>query len=80
MVTAVETAPGTDPDRASFITAMEAAKDQLAVLAQAHPGDQVLEPVPVRCSAPGQAQVGIDHLDGRSLFNLLCERGQVIPV
>ena len=29
MVTAVETCPGTDPDRASFTTAMEAAKDQL---------------------------------------------------
>ena len=33
-------------------------------LAQADPGDQVLEPVAVRCRAPGQAQVGIDHLDG----------------
>lgn len=30
MVTAIDTAPGTDPDRASFTTAMEAAKDQLA--------------------------------------------------
>ena len=29
MVDAVETCPGTDPDRASFTTAMEAAKDQL---------------------------------------------------
>ena len=29
MVTAVETRPGTDPDRASFTTALEAAKDQL---------------------------------------------------
>ena len=29
MVTAIETRPGTDPDRASFTTAMEAAKDQL---------------------------------------------------
>src|SRR5437667_10569901 len=29
MVTAVETRPGTDPDRASFTTAMEAARDQL---------------------------------------------------
>jgi hypothetical protein len=29
MVDAVETRPGTDPDRASFTTAMEAAKDQL---------------------------------------------------
>ena len=29
MVTAAETYPGTDPDRASFTTAMEAAKDQL---------------------------------------------------
>ena len=32
-------------------------------LAQAHPGDQVLEPVPVAGAAPGQAQVGVDHLD-----------------
>jgi hypothetical protein len=29
MVTAVETRPGTDPDRASFTTAIEAARDQL---------------------------------------------------
>ena len=29
MVDAVETRPGTDPDRASFTTAMEAARDQL---------------------------------------------------
>src|SRR4029077_301274 len=29
MVTAVETRPGTDPDRASFTTALEAARDQL---------------------------------------------------
>jgi hypothetical protein len=30
MVTAIETRPGTDPDRASFTTALEAARDQLA--------------------------------------------------
>jgi hypothetical protein len=29
MVTAVETRPGTNPDRASFTTALEAARDQL---------------------------------------------------
>jgi hypothetical protein len=33
MVTAIETRPGTDPDRASFTTALEAAKDQLAAAA-----------------------------------------------
>jgi hypothetical protein len=33
MVTAVETRPGTGPDRASFTTAMEAAKDQLTAAA-----------------------------------------------
>ena len=33
MVTAVETRPGTDPDRASFTTAMETAKDQLTAAA-----------------------------------------------
>ena len=33
MVTAVETRPGTDPDRASFTTAMEAARDQLTAAA-----------------------------------------------
>ena len=32
-------------------------------LPQAHPGDQLLEPVPVAGAAPGQAQVGVDHLD-----------------
>src|SRR4051812_44583622 len=29
MVTAVETRPGTDPDRASFTTALEAAREEL---------------------------------------------------
>ena len=38
MVTAVETRPGTDPDRASFTTAMEAAKDQLTNAAGICPG------------------------------------------
>ena len=33
MVTAIETRPGTGPDRASFTTAMEAAKDQLTAAA-----------------------------------------------
>jgi hypothetical protein len=33
MVTAIETRPGTDPDRASFTTAMETAKDQLTAAA-----------------------------------------------
>ena len=33
MVTAIETRPGTDPDRDSFTTAMEAAKDQLTAAA-----------------------------------------------
>jgi Insertion element 4 transposase N-terminal/Transposase DDE domain len=33
MVTAVETRPGTNPDRASFTTALEAARDQLAAAA-----------------------------------------------
>jgi hypothetical protein len=33
MVTAVETVPGTDPDRASFTTALEAAREQLTAAA-----------------------------------------------
>jgi hypothetical protein len=33
MVTAVETRPGTNPDRASFTTAIEAARDQLTAAA-----------------------------------------------
>ena len=33
MVTAIETRPGTDPDRASFTTAMETAEDQLTAAA-----------------------------------------------
>jgi hypothetical protein len=32
-------------------------------LAQAHPGDQLLEPFPVAGAAAGQAQVGVDDLD-----------------
>ncbi|AUA17234.1 hypothetical protein CFP59_09428 [Streptomyces malaysiensis subsp. malaysiensis] len=35
MVTAVETRPGTDPDRAAFIIALEAARDTIALTA--HP-------------------------------------------
>jgi Insertion element 4 transposase N-terminal/Transposase DDE domain len=38
MVTAIESRPGTDPDRASFTTAMEAAKDQLTAAAGICPG------------------------------------------
>jgi len=38
MVTAVETRPGTDPDRASFTTALEAARDQLTAAAGICPG------------------------------------------
>ena len=38
MVTAIETRPGTDPDRASFTTALEAAKDQLTNAAGSLPG------------------------------------------
>jgi hypothetical protein len=38
MVTAVETRPGTDPDRASFTTAMKAARDQLATAQGICPG------------------------------------------
>jgi hypothetical protein len=41
MVTAVETRPGTDPDRASFTTALQAAKDQLTNAA----GIRAQEPV-----------------------------------
>ena len=39
MVDAVETRPGTDPDRASFTTALEAARDQLTAAAGICPDD-----------------------------------------
>ena len=39
MVTAVETRPGTNPDRASFTTALEAARDQLTAAAGICPHD-----------------------------------------
>lgn len=39
MVTAVETQPGTDPDRASFTTALQAARDQLTAAAGVCPDD-----------------------------------------
>ena len=39
MVSAVETRPGTDPDRASFTTAMEAARDQLTAARGICPDD-----------------------------------------
>jgi hypothetical protein len=39
MLTAVETHPGTDPDRASFTTALEAARDQLTAASGVCPTD-----------------------------------------
>ena len=39
MVDAIETRPGTHPDRASFTTALEAARDQLTAAAGICPGD-----------------------------------------
>jgi len=39
MVTAVETRPGTDPDRASFTTAIETARDQLTAARGVCPDD-----------------------------------------
>jgi len=41
MVTAVESRPGTDPDRASFTVALEAARDQLAAAQGIFPTDPV---------------------------------------
>src|SRR6185503_3902998 len=53
MVDAVETRPGTDPDRASFTTAMETAKDQLTAAAGICP-DGPADPgtAPARSNAP----------------------------
>jgi hypothetical protein len=39
MVDAIETRPGTDPDRASFTTALQAARDQLTAARGIHPDD-----------------------------------------
>jgi hypothetical protein len=39
MITAVETRPGTDPDRASFTTALETARDQITAAQGIHPTD-----------------------------------------
>ena len=39
MVDAVETRPGTDPDRASFTTALQATRDQLTAARGVHPDD-----------------------------------------
>nr|CEL19435.1 Mobile element protein [Kibdelosporangium sp. MJ126-NF4]CTQ94766.1 Mobile element protein [Kibdelosporangium sp. MJ126-NF4] len=41
MVTATETQPGTDPDRASFTTALETARDQLTAAHAIHPTEPV---------------------------------------
>ena len=41
MVTAVETLPGTDPDRASFTTALETARDQLTAARGICPDDPI---------------------------------------
>jgi hypothetical protein len=46
MVTAVETRPGTDPDRASFTTALETARDQLTAARGICP-DQTTDPLGV---------------------------------
>src|SRR4051794_41794624 len=40
MVTAVESRPGTDPDRASFTTALHAARDQLVAARGIVPADR----------------------------------------
>src|SRR6266498_1056390 len=44
MVTAIETRPGTDPDRASFTTAMEAARDQLTAARGIYPDNPAGQP------------------------------------
>ena len=49
MVDAVETRPGTDPDRASFTTAIETARDQLTAAAGIFPGPRR----PARRHRPG---------------------------
>lgn len=41
MVTAVESRPGTDPDRASFTTALETARDQLTAARGIYPDDPI---------------------------------------
>jgi Insertion element 4 transposase N-terminal/Transposase DDE domain len=50
MVTAIETRPGTDPDRASFTTAMETAKDQLTAAAGVCPDGPA--DLPARSAGP----------------------------
>ena len=47
MVTAVETRPGTDPDRASFTTALETARDQLTAAGGVCPDDDTDDPLGV---------------------------------
>ena len=41
MLTAIETQPGTDPDRASFTTALETARDQLTAARNIHPTEPI---------------------------------------
>ena len=56
MVTAVETRPGTDPDRARFTTALEAAKDQMALARTLAPG-----PVPSARGVPSTGRTGCNR-------------------
>jgi len=54
MVTAIETRPGTDPDRASFTTAPQAARDQLTAAPRIRPGGPA--------GLPGAAPPVIDQI------------------
>ncbi|KAK1184359.1 transposase [Streptomyces sp. NBS 14/10] len=61
MVTAVETRTGTDPDRAAFIIALEAARDTVALIARP-------------MSAPGPQANLVGHIGTRLLRALLPQR------
>jgi hypothetical protein len=54
MVTAVESSPGTDPDRASFTIALQTARDQLTTASGIYP-DASTPTIPPTCSAPSAA-------------------------
>ena len=75
MTTAVETRPGTNPDRASFTTALHAARDQLTAAAGVYPDPA--EPRRARRPSRSHRPDRADHAAARPSGPLQRPQGQV---
>ena len=67
MVTAVETRPGTNPDRASFTTALEAAREELPAARGICPAGSPTRPFPPEHARAILAQVKADITKNKHL-------------